>query len=231
MTFVEFAVSSWAVWHRAGDGAEEWQGEPLPDRPVPLLLRRRVSLLGQRALKAAWSQPAVSAARLVFSSRHGEFGRTLSILDSLAANAELSPADFTLSVHHALAGLLSIAAANRAGHTAVSAGEESLAYGLLEAAVCHADDPRHPVILTHYDEPLPTPYEPFDEPHPEAMALALTLDGEGRRYRLSSETRTDGLHPEGRTADLIALLAGDREDWVFPGPRRTWRMVCLDAAA
>ena len=92
-----------------------------PSDPVPLLLRRRVSAIGQQALRAAWGLPAAAEARLIFASRHGEFSRTLSILDALANDQPVSPADFTLSVHHALAGLLSIAQRNRLGHTAIAA--------------------------------------------------------------------------------------------------------------
>ncbi len=101
-----------------------------------MLLRRRVSPLGQHALRAVWGLPESETARLVFASRHGEFGRTLSILDALVSDEGVSPADFTLSVHHALAGLLSIVRKNRQGHTAVAAGSESFFFGLLDALLC-----------------------------------------------------------------------------------------------
>lgn len=130
-------------------------------------------------MRAAWGLPDIAAARLILASRHGEFGRTLSILDSLAANAGVSPADFTLSVHHALIGLLSIATGNRRGHTAIAAGDASFELGFVEALACLVERPAEPVVLIFYDEGLPAPFADFDEsPEPPlAMALALAPGG------------------------------------------------------
>ena len=103
-----FHIRAWSAWApgRETEAAwRAWAGQPAlgsdrePD-PAPLLLRRRVGALGRNALRAAWSLPESATARMVFCSRHGEYGRTLSILDSLAMRAEVSPADFTLSVHN-----------------------------------------------------------------------------------------------------------------------------------
>ncbi|HEV2676098.1 MAG TPA: beta-ketoacyl synthase chain length factor [Aliidongia sp.] len=149
------------------------------------MLRRRVSALGQEALRAVWSLADSAQSRIIVSSRHGEFRRTLSILEDLADRTEVSPADFTLSVHHALAGLLSIAHGNRQGHTAVAAGSESFCFGLMEAVACLADAPDTPVVLLHYDEPLPSPFSDFDEPAPAAEVLALVLAADGPGVPLS----------------------------------------------
>jgi len=120
-----------------------------PDAPT--ILKRRVSPLGREALLAAFGLPDVGASRFVLSSRHGEFGRTQALLSALADGEPLSPADFSLSVHHGLIGLLSIATGNRLGHTAVAAGRESFAYGLLEAAAAATERPGQPMALVHFD--------------------------------------------------------------------------------
>ncbi len=141
MASLHFRLRAWAAWLPG-------QIEPAAAESLPLLLRRRIGGLGQQALRAAWSLPDSAAARLIFASRHGEFGRTLSILDALAKGEEISPADFTLSVHHALAGLLSIARGNRHGHTTIAAGRESFGFGLLEALSCLVEKPAEPVGLS-----------------------------------------------------------------------------------
>jgi len=107
----------------------------------------------------------------------------------------VSPADFTLSVHHALVGLLSIAQGNRNGHIAVAAGPESFGFGFLEAVSCLQERPAEPVIFLYYDEPLPPPYDQFDskEARPLAVALSLSSSGAGERLLLSAAT------PRGRT--------------------------------
>jgi len=142
---------------------------------MPASLRRRVSAIGRKALEAAWEiLPEQGSPRLVLSSRHGEYRRTFGLLTSLAEDGTVSPAEFGLSVHHALAGLLSIATANHSGHTAISAGANSFGYGLLEAASC-LDEDRAPVLLIHFDEPLPEIYPPLNDGGDPPLALALLL--------------------------------------------------------
>ena len=103
---------------------------------LPAILRRRVTPVGQMAFRAACALSVPDAARFIFCSRHGEFQRTLGILTALATGEPVSPAEFSLSVHNALAGLLSIAWHNRAGHTTIAAGADSFGSALIEAASC-----------------------------------------------------------------------------------------------
>jgi len=191
-----------------------------------MLLRRRVSPLGQQALRAAWSLPESAQARIVFSSRHGEFGRTLSILDALIRREGASPADFTLSVHHALVGLLSIARNNRHGHTAVAAGRESFCFGLMEALACLAENPAEPVLLLHCDEPLPEPFSDHDDGAgpPLAMALTLTASGEGEALSLSTApAAADAQQTVSPALDFLGFLRGGAAEASCSGERLHWR--------
>src|SRR5262245_46592170 len=121
MGAVSFDILAWAAWAPGRETEAAWRAwagvaagaAAAPPSQPPLLLRRRVTTIGKAALRCVWGLPDSAGARLVFASRHGEFSRTLSILDALTAGEGVSPADFTLSVHHALAGLLSIATENR----------------------------------------------------------------------------------------------------------------------
>jgi hypothetical protein len=183
-------------------------------------------------MRCAWGLPDASNARLVFASRNGEFGRTLSILDSLITGDGVSPADFTLSVHHALAGVLSIAQGNRRGHTSVAAGPDSFALGLLEATASLSEHPEEPVLLVYYDEPLPAPYSTFAGAE-ETHAVALSLRGSGNDGALinGSIACGSGREPtEGASlAFLRFLLTG--ADTVAPGERIDWRWGRYAAAA
>src|SRR5262249_61026398 len=90
---------------------------------VPLMPRRRRTALGQKMIASALAcGEAALTGRYVLASRHGEFSRTLGILRSLAARELPSPAEFSMSVHNGLAGLLSIHSGNTRGHTALAAG-------------------------------------------------------------------------------------------------------------
>lgn len=198
------------------------------------MLRRRVSPLGQKALRAAWTE-VDSAARLVFSSRHGEFGRTLSIMDALVREEEVSPADFTLSVHHALAGLLSIAQGNHLGHTAIAAGTESLFFGLMEAVACSIENPSVPVVLVYYDEPLPEPFDHFRAQEEETIALALRFEGRegaGLALRMSSSPAPAGAAATPRPGnEFLAFLQGDASRASIVGDRMAWSFEKTHAAA
>ena len=141
---------------------------------VPVSLRRRVTPIGQAALRHAWALPQVEQARFVFASRNGEFDRTLTMLTQMAEGEPPSPADFSLGVHNALAGLLSVATHNRNGHTALAAGIDSFGFGLLEAVAGLHEAPEHKTILVYFDTPLPQDY-PCGSPVMAADALALAL--------------------------------------------------------
>lgn len=193
-----FCIRNWAAWTPGRETEASWRdwagapgvspcGDGMTRPPPPALLRRRVSPLGQAALRMAWGLAETPDARVILASRHGEFGRTLSILDSLAAGDGVSPADFTLSVHHALLGLLSIAADNHQGHTAIAAGSASFGMGFVEALACLIEQPARPVVLLYYDEELPAPFDHFNETHdqPLVLALALASAGSGETFGLT----------------------------------------------
>lgn len=221
---VHLQVAAWAVWD--GQDATLQVGGAVSPRPsLPLSLRRRVSAIGRRALEAAWAVlPDDLSPRLVLASRHGEYSRTFDLLSGLTMTGEVSPADFSLAVHHALVGLLSIATGNREGHTAVAAGRESLGYGLLEAATFVAEQ-GHPALMVYYDEPLPEGYAPVVAGDcASAMALAVLLVPPSWPQSRTLVMNV-GTLPQASGADLPrafvrvlqeggeAIARGDRHDW------------------
>jgi hypothetical protein len=141
-----------------------------------MLLRRRLSPFAQ-LLVSAINDCAVGLppARYVLSTRHGELARALKVLDAIEADGMPSPTDFSMAIHHALIGLLSIHTGNRLGHTALSAGWDSFANGLLEAAACIAEHPEEPVILVHGDDKLPDAYDAFREADDAALPLVVAI--------------------------------------------------------
>jgi len=142
-----------------------------------MMLRRRASPFGQKIVgSAAACGDALQHARYVLASRHGEFGRMLGILGALDAGELPSPAEFSMVVHHALTGLLSIGAGNTRGHTALAGGLDSFGFGLMEAVACLAEQPQEPVLVLYGDEALPGAYAAFaddDVGLPVVVALAI----------------------------------------------------------
>jgi hypothetical protein len=232
---VAFRVADWAACRVAGLDEIEWLTAPTAEpasssaaTALSAMLRRRVSAIGQKAFAAALRlSPGVSD-RFIFCSRHGEYRRTQSLLQALALREPVSPADFSLSVHHALAGLLSIARTNSAGHTAVAAGSDSLAFGLIEAATCLAAGGDTQVLLVYFDEPLPEDYARFCEEEDAFVAAILLTPARGSTgdILLSLEPADRDLPRRtatGQAADFIRFLASGEASAVSRGSRGQWR--------
>lgn len=147
------------------------------------MLRRRASPTGKLALEVAWAalpdgddDADADAAKipLVFASRHGECARSIELLRELAANAPLSPAAFSLSVHNANAGLFSIARGARGNSIAIAAGRSTVEHAVIEACGLLADGaPR--VLLVAADAPLPEIFDQFADCREHAFGWAWLM--------------------------------------------------------
>lgn len=233
---MRFAVRNWFAWTSERETSAQWRDWAGPRRqeafvtPValPLSLRRRATPMGQTLLAGALGfTDIVQHARYVLASRHGEFSRAHQTLLALAQEEELSPAEFSMSVHHGLAGLLSIHTQNRQGHTALAAGTESFACGLLEAAACIAECPQTPILLLYADEKLPHEFAGLAGPEsalPCVMALALTapqMDGDDILLMPQPASRPEDPSPSAALDFLRFLLSGS-EQAVSHGEHWDW---------
>ena len=228
-TIMRFRVADWMACGPGLETREDWIAWPLGERnnrpdtspaaaSLPSILRRRISPLGQMAFRASYALSEQRTARFIFCSRHGEFDRTLRILHSLSAEEPTSPADFSLSVHNALAGLLSIAWSNTAGHTTISGGADSFAYGLLESIACVQSGTGDSVMLVYFDDRLPQPYDEISGDADTCVAVAILLnpprfDDDDLRFELEPRVRAG--HPlsaSEQALDFIRfMLSGERE--------------------
>lgn len=206
--------AAWRDWAGAPERPTATDGEPLP--PLPMMLRRRLSPFGQKVISCALACAAtVGEARYVFGTRHGELGRATRIFADIEARQTPSPTDFSLSIHHALIGLLSIEARNRAGHTALSAGRDSFGYSLVESASCLAERPDEPVMLIYGDEKLPADYDAFREADDALLPLVVVLalrpgrPGTGTlSLRMVARGGNENQSPSGAHDFLRFLLSG-----------------------
>jgi beta-ketoacyl synthase-like protein len=194
---------------------------------LPMMLRRRATSIGQKAIGAALACQDVKSARYVIASRHGEYDRTVGIFTSLAEQDAPSPADFSMSVHHGLAGLLSIHTANRLGHVAISAAQDSFAYGMMEAALCLAEDPATPVLLIYYDAPLPDSYDQFradsEAELPTVLALLLESANESRISFQWKPTEPSSALTDGQALRFLRWLLSGAQQAECHGERMIWR--------
>jgi hypothetical protein len=217
-----FRVVNWAARAPGRESRAQWQcwagaaGDAVagpPGKDLPMMLRRRLTATGQAALAAASEADAPQEARYVFCSRHGEFTRTIRLLQAVAEREALSPADFSVSVHNALAGILSIASQSQEGHTAIASGADSFAAGLIEAIGLLAVQADRPVLLVYFDDDLPPPYDEIEPPDAEGgLALAVLLSAGGETglpvhatISAAADSATDGTTRQ--AFDFVRFLA------------------------
>lgn len=168
-------------------------------------------------------------ARIVFASRHGDLARTTTLIESIVAGEDLSPALFSLSVLNASAGLFSIWQKNTAPATAISAGRASFAYGLLEACVQQREHPEQPVLYVYADEPVPAVYGETgtEAPGNRAHALALLLSS-AASLRIACAFDTDGSSPpssEAPSRAFLRCLDEGKAGWNEASQYWRWRRV------
>jgi predicted hotdog family 3-hydroxylacyl-ACP dehydratase len=151
---------------------------------LPARARRGTSLATRMMVDAA--DQAIAAAgfdrhtvRTVYASAYGEVETALALLRMRHSDdGVLSPARFHLSVHNAAGGLLSIAQGNRSSSTAIAAGAQTVAMGLLDAAALFHESPG-PVVVVFADESVPDALWPGHSYPPIAIAFALDHEAEG----------------------------------------------------
>ena len=69
----------------------------------------------------------------VFASRFGEFNRIVKLLKVFNEHSEVSPSGFSSSVYNSAIGAQSVLLKNKGNYTAISAMQDSLEMGLIEA--------------------------------------------------------------------------------------------------
>jgi hypothetical protein len=221
-TVWQIPLAKWVAW-----GCDLAPEQTVPDLAyIEPLLRRRLSPLARTALHVAHAcsrhYPSV---RMVYASRHGELGRTIETLYSLARGEVLSPTTFSLSVLNSAAGVFSTARHDEAPATAISAGLETFGFGLLEAWTRARLDPASPVLYVYADIPAPAPLgrQPGDPAGP--LALAMLIDGSQDQVLETRMLPSDSpASSEPQAMACVAALDGATSDWSSGHRQWQWGM-------
>ncbi|PSU35785.1 beta-ketoacyl synthase chain length factor [Photobacterium lutimaris] len=243
MGSIHFNIESWLSISPGLTTKEQWQSwalnnqewpkisDPVPVYEIPVVFRRRMSLLSKLALQAALSLVKNDdVSFIIFSSRHGELHRTIKLLTDVLQGDDASPMGFSQSVHNTAAGLLTIVMKQQIPVTSIAAGEHSLHSALIEASAYLNEHPSHRVLVVDFDEPLPAPYGEFEETPHRAYALGMVLSG-GDQYRVSWQ----GVKPNiprqeciglPQSLDVIAHLVCEDRKWRVSGQRADWFWKC-----
>jgi hypothetical protein len=220
--------AAWLDWARSGAGGTlDVAAEPPPIREIPPLLRRRAERMG-RALLHVLSRPELPYAGqpLILCSRWGELPRSLALQRELARDGQVSPQQFSMSVHNATGGLFMMAQKAHAPLTALAAAEEMALAGLQEAAIQLADGAAS-VWLCFSEEPLPEEYRQLDAtPQPaDYFALLLELTA-GEAFYLQPEARIPAAAAPAPASplQLLRFLLLPEEKTLPLSPRGGWAL-------
>lgn len=215
----------------------EWAQDPAlvtgEDKPaakgVPAMTRRRLTRWGRQALEVA--QPlAVELAPdtpVIFSSRHGDTRRTLKLLQTLAEREPLSPNAFSLSVHNAALGMMSILERITAPSLALAAGRDTLGMALIEAQTW-LDAGHSQVLVAHTDEPLADFYAGYadEQEMPAAVGLLIGREGDGPALKLEVEPSGAAADERSMTLAFLAWWFAEADTGGFESGRYCWQWQC-----
>lgn len=209
MTGKSVVVMGWAAWRPGLFAKEDWKsffasGKIDPNRPdpevpdIPPLLRRRMTRTSRMSAAAAFAclnQTRTSAqeAPIVFSSRHGEMGALVEILDALARGEGVSPTAFSHSVHHTTASAFSIATGNTRELRSVAGCDGTFSYGFLDSLGLLNKKDNSRVLLLSSDDEVPEMFNQLmgSRGTPHAVALVLAREGERQGIPLRFHFQTD----------------------------------------
>jgi hypothetical protein len=167
--------ADWAAWAKAPYVPDETSGQP--DCPwLPAMQRRRLTPMARMCMHVAWPLCADDEQLpFVYASRHGETTRTLPLLREVAAGTPLSPTQFALSVHNAIAGQWSILRGQRGESTTLAGGVDTFEHAMLEARLLLASG-APAVIVVIAEEFPPDAYAGWIDDVPFSHALGLRVE-------------------------------------------------------
>lgn len=163
----------------------------VPDK-IPSSLKRRIGALGAHFFDTILKYTKNDIAWVV-STRHGDSHRMIKMFDCLFLKKEISPTDFSLSVHNALIGQYSIFKKNTQNMTALSAGKNSFALGFFEAYV-QAKTTKKTVGYVYYDAPLDSVYDTLNQTEEVYSSLLFSPLDKGPYFVDFNQGECDDFH-------------------------------------
>ncbi|PIE45703.1 MAG: hypothetical protein CSA44_01770 [Gammaproteobacteria bacterium] len=175
---ISFSITDWLYW---GDiFCCQSNIEPIAKRQpdlsnIPAIQRRRLPLVARRINQFVLTAKKENIPTVYFPQQ-GEISQTLAIIRSY--ENEVSPAKFSLSVHNAIAGILSVIHQNKQSYQVIDSLSGGIEMAIVEAVSLLSQHKR--VNVVYYDEALPQDFRVFyQDGHsgelPSTMVLGLTI--------------------------------------------------------
>lgn len=222
------------------DSPEDWaaraefpdpKAKGAPCGHLPMMQARRLKTGSRMAADAGFELLAHDPDFIVYSSRHGELERNFSILSALSGDDDVSPTDFSMSVHNASAGVLTVTSGRKIPLSSISAGTDSFVQALFESVAALNDHER--VLLVDFDGAIPEFFMrdlPSDIPRfPYAAGFIVARGGQWSIGPDVREAVSSSSDPWPQSLSFMRhLLRGDR-DFLLAGEFESWRLVRTEA--
>ncbi|WP_025899183.1 beta-ketoacyl synthase chain length factor [Sneathiella glossodoripedis] len=222
---MQFGVVNWSVWR----GDNNSSAAPAAINHLPASLKRRLNNFGKSIGNVAapinQGEPLI-----VFASRYGDAARSVNILKEIASGEPISPMHFSLSVHNAVPGVLSIGWGLTEMQSVISAGEKTFEMGLVEAASLLCEFPQKQVLYVYADYPLPEIFEKFEDPvnAPTVGVFLLEVSG-GTHSSLCLDLQTyevgEADIEDEKVKAFEEVLLGKRNKIQFGGTGIGWEVI------
>lgn len=186
---MKFAIENCVAWCGNLRTTEDWQlwsndkltyqlEDDLPQlKQIPAMQKRRLSRFAKLSFHCVLESLGENITNIpcVFSSRHGDLHKTAKLIEDVANKNDLSPTNFGLSVHNAVAGLYSIFSNNKHPMTAISAGEDSFLIALVDAYAKLEANKLDRILVVYTDEVVPEKYKQYVSAKEQTISIALIL--------------------------------------------------------
>lgn len=171
--FCNLQVGRWAFVLANGEAC----GTPCDEQHIPSALRRRMGRFERLAVRCTLGvlEEGPPTDELIFCSRYGNLETVASLLRSIWVREPVSPMAFSGSVHNTAPGLVGQIRKERINHTAIAAGRNSFAAGLIESYARLTSCDCRDVTFAFADVGLPEIYREFEDSDHLGVAVALRL--------------------------------------------------------
>lgn len=144
-------------------------------KPIPAMLSRRLSEGARFAVQIATIFSNIyEVDAVVFSSRHGELIRNERILNAISQGSDVSPTDFSMSVHNAAVGQFLISRKLRVPYSSISGGEDTFVKALYELHAFISAGYRS-VLYVDFDSKIPDEFAQHIDPTVSSLAYAAAF--------------------------------------------------------
>lgn len=212
---------------------QDWARQPYPIDPtapqaklteLPMMTARRLSSGSKLAVECGLTMlRRHQIGAVLYTSRHGELERNYRILHALATQQAVSPTDFTMSVHNAAVGNLTISAQQPIVSSSLSAGVDTFQQGLYEV-LCLLHGGYQRVLMVDFDGLLPEFYHSALPPEMPRWSYAVALVFEaGETLRCTSHPRAGNKgSPLPQSLQFLQHAINQEAAFSLPGDNVEW---------